>query len=194
MPNFRNLLVSTLASCALFACSQSSTHTEESEPATLDITQDASLTHTANIINTQRETIGSVTLASTQHGISARVRVAGLTPGEHGMHFHKVGDCSDAQFKKSGGHINPDAKQHGLSNTHGPDNADLPNLIVDSNGIGDQIVTNNRLTLYKDGPLPELFDADGSALVIHANADDQISQPIGGAGARVACAVIQTIR
>ncbi|HBJ40113.1 MAG TPA: hypothetical protein DDZ20_04910 [Hyphomonas sp.] len=35
------------------------------------------------------------------------------------------------------------------------------------------------------------MDEDGSALIIHEAEDDHMTQPIGGAGARVACGVIQ---
>ncbi|MEE9348097.1 MAG: superoxide dismutase family protein [Robiginitomaculum sp.] len=147
--------------------------------------------HTASLINNERTIIGHVTLMETPNGIEAEIEIDGLTSGKHGMHFHKVGDCSDSAFKNSGGHINPDSKQHGLLSAHGPDNADLPNLVVDAQGGVIQTVTNDRLSFDGKDKRPALFDADGSALVIHASADDQISQPIGGAGARVACAVIK---
>jgi Cu-Zn family superoxide dismutase len=147
--------------------------------------------HTANFINNDGDIIGRVDLTETPSGITASIEIDGLTPGQHGMHFHKVGDCSDSGFKNSGGHINPGGKQHGLSNSHGPDNADLPNLVIDAESGARQTVTNDRLSFDGKGKRPALFDADGSAMVIHASADDQMSQPIGGAGPRVACAVIK---
>ncbi len=35
-----------------------------------------------------------------------------------------------------------------------------------------------------------LLDADGAALVLHARPDDNVTDPSGNAGARVACGVI----
>lgn len=146
--------------------------------------------HTAYFISTDRANLGKVTLKQTETGITARVEIDGISAGEHGMHFHQIGDCSDVAFKASGGHINPGNMQHGLKNTHGPDNADLPNLSVAQDGSADQIVTNDRLSFYGEDGRPALFDENGSAMVIHESPDDQVTQPIGGAGARIACAVI----
>jgi len=136
--------------------------------------------------------IGSVTLVDSPHGVLMRVTVApgNLAPGAHGMHLHSVGDCSDVgAFKMSKGHINPDGREHGLLNPKGPDNADLPNLVVRHDGSADVELFTDRVRLA-GGPAA-LLDSDGSALVIHANPDDHMTQPIGGAGARVACAEIK---
>ena len=147
--------------------------------------------HTAEFISNERAKIGKVVLTRTAKGVSALVKIEGLTPGKHGMHFHEKGDCSDDAFKNSGGHINPKGHQHGLKNPDGPDNADLPNLVVDADGTASQRVMNGRISFSGEGGRPALFDKDGSAMIIHANPDDQVTQPIGGAGARVACAVIK---
>ena len=71
---------------------------------------------------------------------------------------HEIGDCADAAFKNSGGHINPMGMQHGLENEDGPDNADLPNLVVAADGTSDQTVLNDRLSFYGQGDRPALFD------------------------------------
>jgi superoxide dismutase, Cu-Zn family len=76
-------------------------------------------------------------------------------------------------------------KPHGLLNDGGPDFGDLPNLYVGADGTGH---AEAFTALVK---LADLTDADGSAIVIHANADDHKAQPIGGAGARVGCGVIK---
>lgn len=161
--------------------------------ATSDVTENAAIDFTGYIISRDRANIGTIKIIETPDGIDALITAEGLPPGLHGMHFHKVGDCSDEEFKQSDGHINPMNKQHGLDNPDGPDNADLPNLLVQSDGSVTQNVRNNRLSLNGADGLPALLDADGSALVIHANPDDQISQPIGGAGSRIACAVIKAL-
>ena len=146
----------------------------------------------------------SITSTSRPPGPSrAMITVAatGLTPGWHAMHFHAVGDCSDEGFKKSGAHINHATTKspHGLLNPEGPDFGDLPNIYAQADGsVNAQAFTSLvRMGGGKSGRMggsgtqPDLTDADGSALVIHANADDHISQPIGGAGDRVGCAVIK---
>ncbi len=146
---------------------------------------------TVDIIGSDGGTIGSVTVTETPHGALLRVQIAAgsLSPGAHGMHLHAVADCSDVgTFKLSTGHINPSGRAHGLLNPDGPDNADLPNLIVHADGTADVEIFTVGVTLA-GGDVP-LLDADGSALVIHANPDDHMTQPIGGAGPRLACAAV----
>lgn len=167
--------------------------TEQTASTAPEIPSNALQSFTAYIISSDRANIGTAEISNTSTGISVIITAQGLTPGLHGMHFHKVGDCSDEGFKLSGGHINPMGKQHGLKNSDGPDNADLPNLSVGKDGTALQTVINDRLSLNGEGGRPALLDGDGSALVIHANPDDQISQPIGGAGARIACAVVMAL-
>lgn len=161
------------------------------KPAETPITVPDASTHTGYFIKTDRASIGRVVLNESENGISVTIDAEGISPGFHGMHFHVKGDCSDEAFKNSGGHINPSGKEHGLKNPNGPDNADLPNLEVNAEGIARQTVFTDRLSFNGAGDRPALFDEDGSALVIHANEDDQMTQPIGGAGPRIACAVIQ---
>lgn len=148
---------------------------------------------TTPIKGTDGETIGEAQLTGGAHGVLLQVAVKGLTPGWHGIHFHAVGDCSDAKFAKAGGHVNHDPKlPHGLLNPDGHDFGDLPNLYVAADGSGEAAFFSTFVRLKaKEGEHPALLDADGSALVIHANPDDYKTQPIGGAGARVGCAVIK---
>jgi Cu-Zn family superoxide dismutase len=113
--------------------------------------------------------------------------VNGLSPGEHGIHIHSVGSCSPS-FAAAGDHYNPGGKHHGLKNPEGPHAGDLPNLVVGSDRSGRYNVTTDRVTLTP-GPAT-LFDSDGSALVIHANPDDQVTDPAGNSGDRIACGVI----
>jgi Cu-Zn family superoxide dismutase len=116
------------------------------------------------------------------------VSVTNGTPGRHGLHIHAVGACSGAAFADAGGHYNPSAAHHGMSNAGGPHAGDLPNLELLSNGAGRLVVTTSRVTLR---PSPtSLLDIDGSALVMHAAEDDQLTDPRGNSGARVACGTI----
>jgi hypothetical protein len=103
-----------------------------------------------------------------------------------------VGTCEpDKQFSTAGPHFNPTGAQHGLRNPQGPHVGDLPNLSVDASGAGMLEYTNN-LTSLSPGP-NNIFDEDGAAIVIHAGMDDEVSDPAGNSGARVACGVIRLV-
>ncbi|WP_374469106.1 superoxide dismutase family protein [Phenylobacterium sp.] len=141
---------------------------------------------TAELKNGAGATIGKVTLTPAPKGVLMRVEASGLTPGWHGLHFHEKADCSKSDFTSAGGHTHPGGDRvHGLLNPKANETGDLPNLHVGSDGRGAAEVFSSLITLDK------LKDADGSAVLIHAAADDQLSQPIGGAGARVACAAVK---
>ncbi|WP_375202880.1 superoxide dismutase family protein [Hyphococcus sp.] len=142
----------------------------------------------ADLVNAQGEKTGEIALKDTPHGsVLIRVAINGLSEGWHGMHLHQIGDCSDGAegFKASGGHINPEGKEHGLLNPNGYEAADLPNIYAGADGVAVAALLDTSLSLSGGGPLQ---DADGFAIVVHENADDHMTQPIGGAGARVACA------
>jgi Cu-Zn family superoxide dismutase len=141
---------------------------------------------TAELKNATGASVGIVTLTDAPKGVLMRVEAKGLTPGWHGLHFHEKGDCSKADFTSAGGHTHGAGERvHGLLNPKANETGDLPNLHVDAQGAGATEVFSSLVTLK------DLKDADGSAVVVHASADDHMAQPIGGAGARVACAVIK---
>ena len=133
--------------------------------------------------------VGTAELREDRTGaVHIDVTVVSTTPGQHGIHIHSVGACSGAAFADAGGHFNPAAAHHGLSNATGPHAGDLPNLDVLSNGVGRYQGMTSRVTLSPGAA--SLLDADGSALVVHAGSDDQLTDPSGNSGARVACGVI----
>lgn len=143
------------------------------------------------VLGAKGDTIGKITIRGGANGLLVRMSInaGGLAPGWHGIHFHQVGDCSDpGKFELSKGHMNPTGRQHGLLNPEGPDAGDLPNIYANADGSVNAEVSSTAIHLTGENGLR---DTDGSALVIHANEDDQSSQPIGNAGARVACAVIK---
>jgi Cu-Zn family superoxide dismutase len=151
----------------------------------------------AVLINRAREEIGFATFQQGPMGVVIAIEATGLSDsGEgqfHGAHLHSIGDCSNEDFTSSGGHINPSGAAHGLLHPEGPDNADLPNLWVHGDGTLNAQAHATLVSIGQHPTLPALLDEDGSALVIHANPDDMVTQPIGGAGPRIVCGVITAV-
>jgi Cu-Zn family superoxide dismutase len=143
---------------------------------------------TADLKNANGQPAGMATLTEVPGGVRIVVEAKGLPPGPHGVHIHEVGTCEGPQFTTAGGHFNPDKKQHGLLNPQGPHNGDLPNITIDANGTGRMETTTEHITL--GAGLKSIFDADGSALVVHAGPDDFKTDPTGNSGGRIACGVI----
>ena len=146
----------------------------------------------AEMTDTKGETIGKVSFEQAPRGVLISVQVTGLPPGLHGIHLHSVGACSP-DFKAAKGHINPDNAAHGLRHEDGPDNGDLPNLFVTSDGTGMAEFYTTRVSVISGKTGPALLDEDGSTVIIHANRDDHLTQPIGGAGGRIACGIIKNV-
>src|SRR5258705_3846604 len=147
---------------------------------------------TATFVDASGATVGWARLVQDGSGIvHVNVHVDGLTPGLHGIHIHGIAACGPT-FAAAGGHYNPLSRQHGLLNAAGAHAGDLPNLIVNEDGVAHLDATTDRVTLT-DGPT-SLFDttagAVGSALIIHANEDDQVTDATnGGSGGGTACGV-----
>lgn len=140
------------------------------------------------LVDGSGKTTGSVHLTEAGNGVTVSVTYAGIPGGQHGIHFHTVGKCDGPDFMTAGGHFNPDNKQHGLQNPQGAHAGDLSNLTSSGTGMQQFSTATNRITLGA-GPT-SIFDADGTALVIHANPDDEMTDPTGNSGGRIACAVL----
>ena len=132
--------------------------------------------------------IGEASLQQSPHGVLVTLDLAGAPPGSHGLHFHAVGECQPP-FETAGPHFNPAGRQHGLRNANGRHAGDLPNVYVPESGTLRTDLLAAGVSL-RPGQA-SLLDADGSALVLHAFADDYVTDPSGGSGTRIACGVVR---
>ena len=145
----------------------------------------------AEIKDSQGNMVGTAIFSPAAAGVKLQVQVQGFAAaavGDHGIHVHAVGKCEPEAFTTAGGHFNPSGKKHGLNNPEGAHAGDMPNLLLDGQGNSTYETTLTGISLGADAN--SLFDADGSAVVIHAGPDDLVTDPAGNSGARVACGVV----
>jgi Cu-Zn family superoxide dismutase len=141
---------------------------------------------TADMMDTNGNSIGQITLIQTPKGVLLKAELRGLSPGGHGFHVHEKGSCSP-DFRAAGGHFNPTGLGHGLNHGSGSHAGDMPNIYAAADGSAVAEVFNTKVSL-SDGS-SSVFDGDGSAIIIHAKPDTHGEK--AGAGARVACGVIR---
>jgi superoxide dismutase, Cu-Zn family len=136
------------------------------------------------MVTVDGEVIGSAVVEDEGDGVNILVNFAGLEPGTYAFHIHENAACDPPDFESAGGHFDRNDRAHGFQDPEGPHDGDLPNLVVEEDGTARVEIFNARVTLS------DLRSGGGTSLVLHAEADDYITDPAGDAGNRIACGII----
>ena len=139
-------------------------------------------TVSVDLSDSKGKSIGHVTLEENPHGLLMTGDLKNLPAGEHAIHIHETGKCEAPTFKSAGGHFNPTSKQHGVRNEQGAHGGDMPNLVVPKSGESEvPVLPAGPHAQKKSGPTA-VMDSDGSAVVVHAKADDYSTSQRGNCG------------
>lgn len=174
----------TAASAEFDSAAAAVTAVDDSVSDSVDVAADTVGRAMATLRDAQGQEIGTLMVEQAGGGVRITGGLSGLPEGEHGLHVHAVGRC-EPPFESAGPHWNPGNRQHGAQNPQGPHAGDLANLVVTGDGIG------NVDTSVSGRLRGDVLDADGAAIVVHADPDDYRTDPSGNSGARIACGVIQ---
>ena len=140
----------------------------------------------AGLLDSKGSPVGFASFSDTRLGVLVDLKVVGLPKGAHGVHIHAVGKCDRPDFATAGAHFNPSNARHGLHNLKGPHAGDLPNLVVGDDGSGSLRYVDPLISL-ESGASNSIL---GLSLVVHANVDDEVTDPSGNSGGRIACGLI----
>ena len=193
---FSKILFASSAILAVAACSQPADEPESPEPAENTAAQTGTA-QTANspvalarLANADGAEVGTVSLVETNGAMSLELELMNLPAGEHAFHLHTTGQCDGPDFQSAGGHLNPFDKSHGRLSDDGKHLGDFPNITVPESGSLTQsypIESDQDMAAVQSA----IFDADGTAVMIHEGADDYRTDPAGDAGSRIACGVVE---
>lgn len=146
----------------------------------------------AALVDPNGSPIGSASFVEQRQNVRIEISVTKLPAGVHGVHLHAVGKCDGPDFASAGPHFNPSGAAHGVANPKGPHAGDLPNLTVGSDGRG-TLVAFTSLVNLAPGASQSLLQSAGTAIVVHANADDEKTDPSGNSGGRIACGIVKKV-
>lgn len=143
----------------------------------------------ADIKASDGKAMGHAVVSEVEAGkMTLQLTLNDIPEGAHGLHFHTTGKCDAPGFTTAGPHLNPTAHQHGKDNPAGPHLGDLPNIVATKDGL---VKISLPLTGTRAELARALMDGDGTALVVHATADDYRTDPSGNSGSRIACGVLK---
>lgn len=143
----------------------------------------------ATFIDGNGKTMGELTVKEEKGAVKLALKLHDIKPGTYAMHIHESGKCESPKFESAGSHFNPTGKEHGMHNPKGAHMGDLPNITVLANGKLIQNVSVKSVNM-KIGQPNTLATPEGTSLVIHAQPDDEKTNPSGNSGDRLFCAVI----
>lgn len=170
------LPVALLCPALLLACSK-----EEIKPT-------QPMQATADVLNADGVVVGKVLIKESEGEVQLLAKFRGLPPGPHGFHIHDVGSCEPPDFSSAEGHFNPEGMEHGKMNPEGSHAGDMANLMISEKGTAKIKIKLEGVTLAEGNN--SLLEGDSTALVVHADPDDEKTDPAGNAGPRIACGVI----
>jgi superoxide dismutase, Cu-Zn family len=175
-----------VACAAVYAAAQAPA--PQGTPALANVAAAPPMSAKATLKDAQGKTLGEATLRESSAGVLVKLDLQGVPTGPHALHIHTVGKCDPPDFMTAGGHFNPTTMKHGLLAAGGPHAGDMPNVFVPADGKLSIEVLDANVTIAAGAK--SVFDTDGSALMLHAAADDYTTDPTGSAGGRLACGVI----
>ncbi len=176
-----------LVGLAISACSDSTQNLAPAGEGSVEHDSNAKVIATAEVRTPAGEQLGTVELQETTGRIFIAAVFEGLDQGEYAFHLHATGLCDAPDFKSAGGHLNPLGKTHGKLSEGGAHLGDLPNLIFNEEQMSEATVAIEGEASKLFG---EIFDEDGTAVMLHSGPDDYVSDPAGAAGPRIACGIL----